>query len=168
MAFGTYKPCHGCGETGWKPVNSLCKECTGALRAGRAMKTSEEDKMKKSSVYRLTEDWPTIYSPDVASRRLGRAFAQVARTAMRRMRSTRDPYNEGVNELPPKGPQVHYFSTYDEKAALWVGTKRFASALTHLDITVRESVLAANEAGKQEGSNLLMQIAKGEVSIREL
>jgi len=169
MAFGTWKPCHGCGEkTGWRPVNTLCGPCKTALQAGRGMKASEEDRAEKVKIYRLTPEWPGIYSPGREGRDMELAFAEVARTGMRRARSRQDPYDKTMLELPPSGRGVNYFSTHDKRAPLWVGTKRFASALTRLDRVVRETVSKVYKTGKEEGSDLLMQLARGEISVDQI
>jgi len=41
-------------------------------------------------------------------------------------------------------------------------------ALEHLDACVREAIRQAYNAGKEDGSNLLMNIAEGKVSVRDL
>ncbi len=170
MAFGTYKPCHGCGSTGWKSVNTLCEPCQGLIRAGEAMKQEEEAKLEKGFVFRLSKEWPGIYSPgmDLGARRLlEKAFEELARAVLKPLKSKKGPYSDGVIELPEHGPKVHYCS-YERGATLWAGTKRAAKALTDLDRQIRVNLLLAHEDGKKEGSDLLMQLAKGEVTIREL
>ncbi len=170
MAFGTYKPCHGCGSKGWKSVNTLCEPCQGLLRAGKALKRATEVEAEKKTAFRLSREWPLIYIPSSdteVSRRLERALAEVARVALKPLRSKKDPYSKGVLELPPQNGRT-FSNSNTSTATLWTGTERAAKALITLDERIREAVDHAYAEGKRDGSNFLMQIAKGEISIREL
>ncbi len=160
---GTKKLCHGCGKSVLRPVNSVCKECRALLRAGAAAAQPEKGPAR---LFRLTEEWPSFYSPETSTKGLTDAMGRLARAVMRR--DGADPYGKSVSELPPSGGKVTYFSTYDEKASAWRGTARTTNALIWLDDEIRKALSEAFHAGKKDGQNLLMSIARGEVSINEL
>jgi hypothetical protein len=171
MAHGTFKPCHGCGEEGYRAVDEVCKKCRGLLRAARAIQQDEEAKAEAGKLYRLTHEWPAFYIPSndpETGLQLRQAFERLAHSVLRPVRSKKDPYDPDVLELPPKGDLVNYFSTFDPKATVWTGTARTARALVNLDSQVRKALSLSREIGEQEGSNLLMQIAQGKISVNEL
>lgn len=161
---GTTKACHGCGTAGApRPVDEVCGRCRELLRAGAA---AGQEKESPGRLYRLTAEWPSFYSAGSSTVRLGKAIALVARAAMKPHRTP--PYADQVCELPPAGGQVNYFSTYDERATTWRGSRKFAEALQALDFEIREALSRAYAAGKQDGSNLLLSIASGEVTVNDL
>jgi hypothetical protein len=171
MAFGTRKPCHGCGQEVWRAATEVCDECKALLRAGRGVTQEDQVQASKGPLFRLTEEWPGFYIPSGEpgdGRRLRKAFEVLARTALRAVRSKKQPYGEGVESLPPTGDLVHYFSTYDPKASLWTGTRRLADAIVELDIQVRKALELSRTIGEKDGSNLLMQIAQGKLSVNDL
>lgn len=172
MAFGTYKPCHGCGQKDrYRAVNEVCNDCKAALRAGRAVVQETETQAEKGLLFRLTQEWPGFYIPSghaETGQNLRRAFEKLARAALRAVRSKKDPYSQGVESLPPTSDLCHYFSTHDPKATLWTGTRRVADAITELDLHVRKSLAIAREIGERDGSDFIMQIARGKLSINDL
>jgi hypothetical protein len=171
MAFGTHKPCHGCGQEGYRAVDEVCSECKALLRVGRAVKQEDEAKAEARKLFRLTQEWPGFYIPSgdqAAGRNLRKAFEELARAALRPVRSRKDPYTEDVQSLPPTSDLCHYFSTHDPKATVWTGTARLAGAITDLDDQVRKALALSRQIGEQEGSNLLLQIAQGKLSVNDL
>lgn len=171
MAFGTYKPCHGCGKEGYRATNEVCSDCKALLRVGQAVKQEDQEKAEVGKLFRLTEEWPSFYIPSgdpTAGRALRRAFETLARSALKRVRSKVDPYTDGVEALPPTSDLCHYFSTYDPKATVWTGTARLGAALTELDLQVRKALALVKEIGEKDGSNLLLQIAQGNISVNDL
>ncbi len=151
-------------------MNTLCEPCQGLLRAGKALKRATEVEAEKKTMFRLAGEWLPIYIPSSdtgVSRRLEQALAEVARVALKPLKSKKDPYSKGVLELPPQNGRT-FSNSYTKTATLWTGTKRAANALIKLDERIREAVGHAYKEGKRDGSNFLMQIAKGEVSIRDL
>lgn len=171
MAFGTYHPCHGCGKTVRRPVEKVCAECEAILRSGRAQKESDDRKSDKGRIFRLTREWPMIYAPTGnpdTTKNLLRAFETLSRACLKPSKSKITPYDKDVAELPPKGGIVTYFSTFDPDATLWAGTQRVADAITKLDLAVRRTIQEVYKAGEESGSNMLMQLAGGKVSIAEL
>lgn len=170
MGFGTYKPCHGCGGTLWKPVSTLCEECQGLLRAGKAVMQEKEAKAEKGCVFRLPGEWPPFYIPsgdNAVSLRLGKALGTLARRTLKALKSSKDPYAKGVVEVPPQGGSS-YSNSNSRTTTLWAGPKGAGAALVSLDEAMREALLHSYHAGKGDGQNFLMQIAKGEISIRDL
>jgi hypothetical protein len=174
MAHGTFKPCPGCGEESYRSVNKVCHACEGLINAGRAVEAEKSAKVEKGrgkgKVYRLSKKWPGIYNPGSSAenrRTLEKALEELARAALKPLKSTRYAYDDGIAALPPASNSVHYCS-YEEGASLWTCTQRLADSITKLDQAVRDAVLEAYEEGKTEGSNMLMALAKGEVSISEL
>lgn len=171
MAFGTYKSCHGCGETGWKPVNSLCKRCEADLRAGQAVKAVDEEKLGGRLVFRLTPTWPPVYCPGLGyerSKALGEAFAVLARAVFPLLKSRKEPYGSGVKPFPPTSERRHYTTTYEDGAVLVTAKKKTADALLKVDTLVREALFAVQEDGKRDGQNLLLQLARGEMTVKQL
>ncbi len=167
MAFGTYKPCHGCGSIGWKPVNTVCDECQGLLRAGKALMAKNVD---KGFAFRLNGEWPPIYIPSTdtgVTARLGKAMSDVAREVLKPMKTTKDPHEPGTVEVPETGGRT-YSNSNQRTASLWTGTKKAVKALNVLDTCVREAVRHAHKEGQTDGQNFLKQIASGEVSIQDL
>jgi hypothetical protein len=170
MAHGTFKPCPGCGESGYRSVNKVCKACEGLINAGKAVKAEEEAKAEKGKVFRLSKEWPGIYNPGSTAenrRAIEKAWEDLARAAMKPIKTTRRAYDEGITPLPPASRSVHYCS-FEEGASLWTGSQRLADSITKLDQVVRDAILEAYHEGKIEGSNMLMALAKGEVSIADL
>lgn len=172
MAFGTYKPCHGCGQGHrYRAVSEVCGDCKAALRAGRAVTNEAQASDEKGVLFRLTKEWPSFYIPSSdpeTGRKLREAFEKLARASLKAVRSKKDPYSQGVEALPPEGDTVRYFSTHDAKATLWTGPRRVAAAITELDLAVRKALMLSREIGEEEGSDLLRQIAGGKLSIGEL
>ena len=171
MAFGTNKPCHGCGREGYRAVDEVCSECKALLRVGSAVKQEDQAKAETGKLFRLTEEWPSFYIPSEdpqSGRALRKAFETLARATLKPLRSKRDPYTSEVESLPPTSELVHYFSTYDPKSTIWTGTGRLAAAITDLDLQVRKALELCKEIGEKDGSNLLRQIAQGKLSVNEL
>jgi len=153
-------------------VDNVCKQCQEAIQLGRAIQAEQDRKEDKQNLYRLGGEWPSIYRPMRESIKpeedeLCLAFLNLAKTAMRPAKTKVKPFDESTQALPPAGRQVHYCS-YDERATLFTGPKRLAEAITRLDAAVRKSLLDSYHEGKIEGSNLLTQLAQGNVSIAEL
>lgn len=171
---GTYKPCPGCREKGYRRADSVCDPCKELLRLGLGVKAEAESKTEPSILYRLPSEWPNIYYPSDSDSepdlhgKLHTAFLALAQAALRRAKTQIKPYDEKVQELPPEGGNVRYFSTYDERASVWTGSARIAAAITKLDTVVRAAVLDAYRTGERSGQNLLKQIASGTVTIAEL
>lgn len=51
---------------------------------------------------------------------------------------------------------------------MWTGTARLGDAITVLDLQVRKALALSREIGEQDGSNLLLQIAQGKLSVNDL
>jgi hypothetical protein len=172
MAHGTFKPCPGCREEkGYRGVNDVCSDCQALLRLGRAVKQEDEAKAEAGKLFRLTEEWPSFYIPSgdpSTGRKLRKAFEVLARASLKAVRSRKDPYTKDVESLPPTSNLCHYFSTHDPRATVWTGTARLAAAIVDLDDQVRKALALSREIGEQEGSNLLMQIAQGKLSVNDL
>lgn len=172
MAHGTFKPCPGCHEEkGYRGVNDVCSDCQSALRAGRAVKQEDQAKAEARKLFRLTEEWPSFYIPSgdpTTGRKLRKAFEELARAAMKPVRSRKEPYTKDVQSLPPTSDLCHYFSTHDPRATVWTGTARLAGAIVDLDDQVRKALALSREIGEQDGSNFIMQIAKGKLSMNDL
>ena len=152
-------------------MNTVCKKCDGALRAGYAISQAEEAKANKTTLFRLTSGWPGFYLPSddrKVSDNLSEAFHKLSRVALRSVPSKKDPYDKDVLQLPPQGSAVHYQCTYDSHASIWAGTKRLADAITLLDLCVRRAIAEALKVGEETGSNLLFQLAEGKISINQL
>lgn len=171
---GTYKPCPGCREKGYRRVDSICDPCKELLRLGAAIKAEAESKAELHTLYRLPSEWPGIYypvdsdgDPDLHAE-LNSAFLALAQAALRRAKTRIKPYDEKVQKLPSEGDKVRYFATYDAGASIWTGSPRVAKAIEKLDAVVREAVLDAYHIGERSGQNLLKQIAGGTVTIAEL
>jgi hypothetical protein len=173
MAQGTWKPCPGCHQkTGHRPVDSVCKNCIELIQLGCAVQEEGVRKEDKQKLYRLSGDWPSIYSPARESvppekNELLIAFLALARAAMHPAKTKTEPYDESVEALPPASRQVHYCS-YDERATLWTGNFRLAEAITRLDTAVRKAILDSYHEGEISGSDLLMRLASGKISMAEI
>lgn len=167
MAFGTFKPCPGCGSTRYRLVKDVCDDCKATLRVGRTVTQEEQTKAEAVKLYRLTKEWPSFYAPNGGDE-LRHAFEALARVVMRPVRSKKDPLDQDVEELPPTCDLVHYFSTNPEGSSVWTSSRRVAAAITKLDLAVRKALAACKELGEQDGSNLLLQIASGKISVNDL
>jgi len=87
--------------------------------------------------------------------------------SLKRLKSNDCVNDSGVEPLPPASNSVHY-SSWDAGASLWTGSRRLADALTAMDTAIRAAILEAYHNGKEEGSDLLMQLAGGQVSVNDL
>lgn len=169
--MATKKPCHGCGQAAWRNVDEVCSDCKDILRVGRAVKLKSGVGVEKGKMFRLTKDWPTIYAPTGdpdTTKNLKKAFEELARASLKPVLSGKKPYDKDVAELPPSGGLVTYFSTFDEAATVWTGTKRVVDAISKLDLSLRKALLVVHKDGERKGSDLLMQLASGKISISEL
>lgn len=171
MGHGTYKPCHGCGEKGWRYAERLCEKCASLLSLGRAVKMDADHQVesKKEALFRLVPDWPHFFVHDDAVRReLVEAFQALARRVLRPSKSHRDAYAEGVSPLPMESRGRTYYTTFYEKALVYKGPAATGKAIDRLDLAVRAALRSQREDGVQHGGDLLGQLARGEITVKKL
>lgn len=171
MSRGTYKPCHGCGEKGWRYADRLCDKCAELLSLGKAVKIDAEHQAdnKDEELFRLVPDWPHFFVHDDAVRReLVEAFQTLARRVLRPSKSHRDAYAKDVSPLPTESRGRTYYTTFYEKALVYKGSVATGKAIDRLDLAVRAALRSQREDGVRHGGDLLAQLARGEITVKKL
>lgn len=166
--MGSMKPCPGCGKIGrGRPVDKVCKECEKTLAVGRATLEKDTRAGIRRGLWRIRpEGWPSFFN--VRSAALGSTMAKLALEALEPYDGPIGAWDDRVKPLPPEGPGITYFSTYDEGAVVCIGRASLAKAIMSLDLVVRSALEASHEDGKGEGQSLLRSIARGDVTIAQL
>lgn len=171
MSHGTYKPCHGCGEKGYRHADRLCDKCAELLSLGNAVKTDAEHQTesKKEALFRLVPDWPHFFIHDDAVRReLVEAFQELTRRVLRPSKSHRDAYAKDVSAIPTESRGRTYFTTFYRKAVVYKGAAATGKAIDRLDLAVRAALRSQREDGVRHGGDLLAQLARGEITVTKL
>ena len=171
MGHGTYKPCHGCGGTRWRYAERLCEECATLLSLGRAVKMDADHQAegRKETLFRLVPDWPHFYLHDDGVRsELVQAFQALTKRVLRPSKSHRDAYAASVSPLPSETRGRTYFTTFYEKALVYKGPEATGKAIDRLDLAVRAALSFQHEDGIRHGGDLLGQLARGEITVKEL
>lgn len=171
MSRGTYKPCHGCGEKGWRYADRLCDECAKLLSLGKAVKMDADHKAESSegALFRLVPDWPHFFiHADDVRKELVEAFQELARRVLSPSKSHRDAYAEGVSPLPTESRGRTYFTTFYRKALVYKGPVATGKAIDRLDLAVRAALRSQREDGVAHGGDLLGQLARGEITVKKL
>lgn len=147
----------------------MCSKCENLIRAGRAVEEQKGRKEAKGRIVVLCAEWPPIQvygAPEIA-RKLEGAMRELAKCALTPVPAPHVRYERDLPKVPPHHGRT-YFTTDPSGETYWKAPKRTTDAITALDDALREALRAIYEEGKREGSNLLMQLAKGEISVREL
>lgn len=171
MSAGTYKPCHGCGEKGWRYATRLCDKCAALLSLGRAVKidADHQAESKEEALFRLVPDWPHFFVRDDEIRReLVEAFQALTCRVLRPSKSHRDAYAKGVTPIPSETRGRTYYTTFYEKALVYRGPAATAKAIDRLDLAVRAALRSQREDGVRHGGDLLGQLARGEITVTKL
>lgn len=171
MSRGTYKPCHGCGEKGWRYTDRLCDECAKLLSLGKAVKMDTDHKAEASeeALFRLVPDWPHFFVADDDLRKeLVEAFQALTRRVLSPSKSHRDPYAKDVSPLPSETRGRTYYTTFYRKALVYKGPSATGKAIDRLDLAVRAALRSQREDGIRHGGDLLAQLARGEITVNKL
>lgn len=169
----TLKPCPGCGEPGLRDANGVCFLCTVKLKeANEARERQVQD--VEHRVYDAPATFPWYHAPNPygQGREDLRALEQKLRALMKTLvhsigvkATGTETYNPNRSKLFtfPKGYRLEY-SYGDSHLLLKPET---AQTLDLLDTTIQAALDAAYQAGKEDGSHLLFQLADGDITVSD-
>lgn len=156
----TRKPCPGCGESSYREVNSVCVSCEQALK--QYWKVNEAIKEQNSNLiyvgYAPAAHWNS-YIHAQGKDEEGERYGSIIRDRFFNML-----------ELLATPSMVHATPEFTLMGKTESGTKTvllprpLAEAIKNLWDILRPAFKAEYETGKKDGKNLLMGLAKGEIS----
>jgi hypothetical protein len=164
----TTKPCHGCQQEGLRPIDRVCDQCQRLLEEALAAR-EQQAKEDGHQVYRVPVRFPWYAT--------GAGYVtQASRAVLDTLRQTFSALVHSVG-LPTLGGSFAWgttpklfsvseyrveYSSYDNHLFLKVPT---AEAIDHLDQAIDVAIRAAYQAGKEDGANLLGQLADGSITV---
>lgn len=164
MKGQTKKPCHGCGESGYREADKLCGICQKELREARAIIAATEVNPNLAEYRRPWTYYSLPYIPNLGYQ--NDEISTQFRTAMRELiLSLSIPKKEG-RAWTANLSHVIDGTSDDEGTILLDPAIRetlntfYKSALQMVDIAYKN--------GKSEGQSFVTQLAAGEISIDQL
>lgn len=185
MAFKghTTKPCEGCGTTDGRPIGQVCRRCRELLAEAALARAAAAAKQAVIPMSVPADaSWPSFTLPvreggHVAyeqrlDQRLERALQAVCRGLwevipddVAHERMPVDPTSRhGWRLSVPDLLAVDYQSSYRHRRASALIDPAAADAVRQLDAVLRETFAAIYRSGVEQGTNLLGQLATGQVS----
>ena len=169
----TTKACPGCKQEGLRDADSVCYHCR--LKLQEAEKIREyQARQQNQQVYRIPVNFP-LYVVSVSSLNSDNVWKHLRALTDILARLVRSP---GIG-VPAVGEalyaQEHRLfhdpkrnrtddSSHDDRKVIQTET---AQLIGELDTLLQQSLEAAYQAGKQDGSSLLLQLASGELSVAD-
>lgn len=165
----TTKPCPGCGGSTPRQPDRVCIRCVTDITIGREERAIARTALGPLVLYRLREgEWPGYFVPAKQQKDLCSSMFRMAFECLTPSRDEWDPWSKDVIEIPEQSGQVHYFSTYSDNPLVMVGRSSQVAAINALDEAIRNAIAAVREEARQDGKNMLLQLARGEVTISQL
>jgi hypothetical protein len=163
----TKKACPGCGTPGLRKIDEVCAECKKKLQeADEARQRRERD--TEHQVYQVPRRFPSYVVPaGYHTRGNVRAPEEAITRAMEALVLSIGAPVAG-RYFPaerlfyyPKGYRV----VYDYPSGFLMFRPATAQAVDQLDSAIQAALEAAYQAGKGDGSHLLMQLADGDLTV---
>lgn len=149
------RTCPGCQqERRFRKADGICGTCKSLLADAWKLRETETPEMKHYQV------WGWYYLPSRTNSEVGTALMAVCRAAGNRV------------------PEAHYYDSKKREGivgkdpeaagtAEYILSTAFVEAVRKLHDAADEALVAEYQRGFSEGSNLLQQLAKGEVSVKD-
>lgn len=162
----TSKPCPGCGEVSRRRAAAkVCPDCQQLMKDGEIYRSILKAESQFDLVYvpeaHRPHDYPYLYRAGDKGTEFCRAFSALVHLLGK-------PHKTGsrhdLPDLVPHPPMSDNHLSYGVVMALPKGS---APLLGKIYETVRLMLLDAYKEGKDEGTDLLNQLAKGELSADE-
>ena len=161
MKRGTYKPCPGCGENNYRPTDDVCSTCRRTL--DRARDFSDLQKSLPDGIviveYAPRAYWNEhIYTNGDMDKRLG---SKIMEKFFDLAVACSTPTNNHNAEFELLGKM-------SSGSREWAQMQRaVAVQIRDLYKLIQQALKNQYEAGKQDGHNLLMRLAQGDLSANE-
>lgn len=190
----TYDPCPGCKREEHRPKDELCLACRHELeRARELLKDFERKRATGAAVPFILRERVSYYNLGPSRHGFGDRLRDAVRVLLARVTTPasdetprKDPSKpiERRKTWSPSGREIEvdyeewpFFLASDEgisrtyesagERALVLADPITREAVSELDLAIRETVAEAYKAGKEDGRNILLGLASGDVTIDE-
>jgi hypothetical protein len=170
---GTEKPCPGCGQTNWRRVDEVCRDCKDKIKEATETraKLKEQTELVRMNVpyhhlsYSISfHEWGKSFG-ERAEDRLTGAIKNLVELVMSPFGGNDHRYPSsfyGVPELFPLEPN----HGHHDRSGITIDSK-FIEPFQKLDAAIRDCLRLQYEAGFTNGSNVLKQLVAGELSYKD-
>lgn len=162
----TKAPCHGCGSTFGRPKDALCQYCRTSFDLAKRLEKDVGDNPDRVVLDAKERSYamPTINMPGASRDAVRKAFHDLA--LLISQPTTEHAYLREAAGID--GGALWPFRRYESRSGDWKLSRTFdrrtAEALHAVYAAVQEGAEAARAEGHKAGTNLLMQLAAGEIT----
>jgi len=180
---GTRKPCHGCGGTEWRRVDEICSSCKSLLRDGELYRELEKKHAESHEYLRveIPDNWckPVYYSirhwNGLGENEVGSLLKELAALLVECPVKMHRWWNDNGTEYESLDCSVKKLVMFKRKQRFerWehsrtVYMRRDMAIILHkLHLAIEKTMAEMCRRGEAYGKNMLVQLAKGELSVKE-
>ena len=169
----TDKPCEGCGELGPRPIGSVCATCKQLLKEAREARARQGG--RDTQLYRIpgaTHGLRSYYVPTLVSGTSDQRDRDAVRNAIMQVASLSGEPLLGSGSSSAPAVFARSLERYDSWMAPSAAHHLFlapplAQALDQLDQAIAQAFTSTFQAGVNQGSSLLGQLAAGKMSTED-